>query len=327
MSDQPPDPSSEQQVARLQGDLGNLVQVLVTGLNDRLSPCEVDSGEFSVLRACFAVGPVSTRDLRKLVPLEPTHMSRLTGQLEDKGLIQKTRRGDDRRLVNLELTENGQSLLPELTRRVEEYYALLLNDTSHEELVGSMAVMEKMIAAAEEGEGGAAASTHSPQSSSDGEEDRPVTADQPRGRSVEVQVPRLERDVMALVNVLFIGIEKRTSPFALNVVEFTVFAACCTNEPVTISGLAQQVPIDAGRISRIVSKLEDRQLVRKARPKEDRRIVRVMMTEEGRAMALQLMGRVGEHYADIVKGVSEEELTGLLAFINKMTANAETGRG
>ena len=141
-------------------------------------------------------------------------------------------------------------------------------------------------------------------------------------QSLESQIAKLQGGVTNLVNVMFRGIEERLSPHGLAVVEYSVLAACFVTESITVSGLTQHVPIDTGRISRMVSKLEDRGLVRKVRLKSDQRVVRVEMTAEGQALMPALMRSVGEHYANIISSVSEEELTDLMAFIEKMTENA-----
>ena len=319
MSNQSPDRSLNQRVARLQGDLQNLVQVLVQGLKRQLSPYDVDAVEYTVLSICLSVGSTSIRDLRELVPLDYGHLSRTTSGLEDKGLLQKIRIGDDRRVVSLRVTEEGASLIPELMARAQEYYVLLVRDISREELVGSMAVMQKMISGSEEGEGHPAQAEGPPGPSAEGAE-----AESP---SIEALIGMLQGDLMKLVTIMYQGIEVRVSPFGFAVGEFSVLAACFSNESITISGLAEHVPFDVGRISRLVSRLEDRGLVWKARPERDRRVVRVEMTDEGRALAVECMRRVGEHYANVVSGVSEEELIDLMAFIETMRENAEGAKG
>ena len=306
----------DDRVSKLQGDLQNLVQFLVKGLKNQISPYGVDAVEYTVLSVCLAVKPTSIRDLREFIPIDYGHMSRTTTRLEDKGLLEKIRLRDDRRVVRLRVTEEGVSLMPELMDRVQEYYALLVRDISHEELAGCMAVMQKMISAWEAEEDHPAQAADSPEPSSNGR-----GAQSP---SIEALIGMLQGDLTRLVKVMYQGIEARLSPVGLAVGEFSVLAACYSNESITISDLAEHVPLDVGRISRLVSSLEDRELIRKVRPKRDRRVVRVEMTDEGRALALKCMGQASEHYATVMSRVSEEELTDLIDFIETMIANAET---
>lgn len=323
MSNRSAGESIDERVSKLQGDLQNLVQFLVKGLKNQLSPFGLDAVEYTVLSVCLAVGPTSIRDLRKLVPIDYGHMSRTTTRLEDKGLLKKIRTRDDQRVVRLRVTEGGVSLMPELLERVHDYYALLIKDISHEQLIGSMAVMQKMIATWEEGRNHPAQAGDSTEPSSDGDEDEGGT----QRPSLEELIGTLQGDLTRLVNIMYQGIEDRLSPVGLAVGEFSVLAACFSNESITISGLAEHVPLDLGRISRLVSNLEDRKLVRKVRLERDRRVVRVEMTDEGRALALEFMGQIAEHYANVVSRISEEELSDLITFIEKMTENAEIAKG
>lgn len=313
--------------ARLQGELGSLVQVLVEGLERQLSSYGFDAVQYTILNVCQSAGPISIKELKRLVPIDSGHMSRTTNHLEDKGLIQKARTSSDRRLVNLSVTEEALALMPELERRVEEHYAFLVGDIGHEELIGCGAVMQKIIAAGEEAEDHPAPPAHLSEWSSDLGETGAGMAVQPQSPSNGFHMAKLQSDVTTLVNVMYRGIEERVSPFELTVEEYSVFATCFINEPITISGLAKRVPVGAGRVSRIVSKLEDRGLIRKVRPDRNRRVVIAEVTDKGRPLALELTGSVGEHYANIVRRVSEQELTDLLGFIERMTANAESRNG
>ena len=71
--------------------------------------------EYTVLSACLSAGPISINDLRKLLPIDPGHMTRTTNRLEDKDLIEKARSSADRRLVVVTMTDAGAALTPELT--------------------------------------------------------------------------------------------------------------------------------------------------------------------------------------------------------------------
>ncbi len=322
MSNRSAGQSIDSRVSKLQGDLQTLVQFLVAGLKNRLSPYGIDAVEYTILSVCLGVGPTSIRDLRKLVPLDYGHMSRTTSGLEDKGLLRKIRLRDDRRVVRLRVTDEGASLMPELVGRVQEYYVLIVRDIDHERLIGCMAVMHKMISVWREGENHPAQAEESPQLASNGDEDGSRT----QSPSNDALFGMLQGDMTRLMSIIYRGIEDRASPLGLAVAEFSILTTCLGNESITISGLAEHLPLDAGRISRLVSNLEDRELVRKVRTRGDRRVVRVEMTDEGRMLALECMGQVSEHYANVVSNISEEELEDLLTFIAKMSENAETAK-
>ena len=79
-------------------------------------------------------------------------MSRSVSLLEDRGLVRNFRTKGDRRLVYVQVTEEGKVLLPKLVAISERYFTLLVKDIDAGELAGSIAVMEKMIG--EDGGGG-----------------------------------------------------------------------------------------------------------------------------------------------------------------------------
>ena len=56
----------------------------------------------------------SASELCKGISYDAGAMTRMLDRLEAKGLVRRTRSPDDRRLVNLELTEAGQAAYPRL---------------------------------------------------------------------------------------------------------------------------------------------------------------------------------------------------------------------
>ena len=294
----------------MQGDLRSLVQTLIHGLGEQLSPLEIDTVEYTVLSTCFN-GPLTIKVMRDILPIDYGHLSRTVSRLEDRNLLRKVRLREDRRVVTVSLTKEGASLMPQLMGLAAQFYAALVRDISLEEMAGCIAVMERMIAGSEGDAGG--------ENGEGGAGDNPA-----QDLSLESLIARLQGSVTVLVNVMFRGIEDRLSPFKISVLEYAILAACHANEPSTVSGLLQHVPIDFAQMSRNVTRLSDRGLVQKQRLRSNRRTVEVQMTAEGRSLVSELTRQVEEHYASVVRVVSEEELTHLLEFIQRMMANTET---
>ncbi|MCG7522590.1 MarR family winged helix-turn-helix transcriptional regulator [Ruegeria sp. Ofav3-42] len=74
----------------------------------------ISNSEWRVLvNVGYAENP-SVRDIEKRVSLEKSKVSRAAARLEVRGLITKVVDPDDRRLVNLTLTEKGTDLLSQL---------------------------------------------------------------------------------------------------------------------------------------------------------------------------------------------------------------------
>jgi DNA-binding MarR family transcriptional regulator len=80
-----------------------------------LAPLEVTSAQMIVIlnlagRDCAT----SASELCKGISYDAGAMTRMLDRLEAKGLVRRTRSPDDRRLVNLELTEAGKAAYPRL---------------------------------------------------------------------------------------------------------------------------------------------------------------------------------------------------------------------
>ena len=82
----------------------------------RLAPLEMSAAQYIIV-ANLAVGPgepKSAADLCKVISYDAGAMTRMLDRLEAKGLIRRTRSAQDRRLLNLELTEEGRAAFPRM---------------------------------------------------------------------------------------------------------------------------------------------------------------------------------------------------------------------
>ena len=79
-----------------------------------LAQMEVSSAQFVVI-ASLALGEAdSASQLCKGISYDAGAMTRMIDRLESKGLIRRQRAADDRRLVNIELTEAGREAFPKM---------------------------------------------------------------------------------------------------------------------------------------------------------------------------------------------------------------------
>jgi len=82
----------------------------------RLAPLEMSAAQYIIV-ANLAAGPgepKSAADLCKVISYDAGAMTRMLDRLEVKGLIRRTRSLQDRRLMNLELTEEGRAAYPRM---------------------------------------------------------------------------------------------------------------------------------------------------------------------------------------------------------------------
>ncbi|HEY3785345.1 MAG TPA: MarR family transcriptional regulator [Steroidobacteraceae bacterium] len=103
------------------GYLVNRVRAELLSVVDReleadadLRPLEVSSAQFIILSTLAQGGQKSASDLCKGISYDAGAMTRMIDRLEDKGLLQRTRCPQDRRLVYLELTDAGRAAFPRM---------------------------------------------------------------------------------------------------------------------------------------------------------------------------------------------------------------------
>lgn len=81
----------------------------------RLAPLELSAAQWVIVANLAAPdGPKSAADLCKGISYDAGAMTRMLDRLESKGLIRRTRSAEDRRLMNLELTEEGRAAYPRM---------------------------------------------------------------------------------------------------------------------------------------------------------------------------------------------------------------------
>lgn len=81
----------------------------------RLAPLELSAAQWAVI-ASLAPGsePKSAADLCKGISYDAGAMTRMLDRLESKGLLRRRRSAEDRRLVHLELTDEGKAVYPRM---------------------------------------------------------------------------------------------------------------------------------------------------------------------------------------------------------------------
>jgi DNA-binding MarR family transcriptional regulator len=79
--------------------------------------------------------------------------TRLVDQLEERGLLARSRSGSDRRVVKLTLTEAGAAVLARMTPQVVSLWNNLLEDFSHAEVETLISLLSRLTAVLEVHEG------------------------------------------------------------------------------------------------------------------------------------------------------------------------------
>jgi DNA-binding MarR family transcriptional regulator len=107
-----PDPSEIESTARLRAAIGKL--------SGRLRPTVAGAGltpsQTSVLFTIVRIGPLRLSELAEIESLNPTMLSRITGQLVDSELIRRSADPGDRRAAFVEATASGRRLRERIHR-------------------------------------------------------------------------------------------------------------------------------------------------------------------------------------------------------------------
>ena len=82
--------------------------------DDELGKLEVTAAQFIIIWSLHNGGVKSASDLCRGMSYDAGAMTRMIDRLEEKGLIRRSRCPNDRRLINLELTEQGQAAMPRM---------------------------------------------------------------------------------------------------------------------------------------------------------------------------------------------------------------------
>ena len=128
----------------------------------------------------------------------------------------------------------------------------------------------------------------------------------------------------ALANAVSKFMSHELAPHGLNNLDFTMIRLFLVDQEWTVSELAEILPGDVPAISRVVSKLADKGLLERRRPREDRRIVLLKLTEGGVSLGLELHDNLHSYEAKLVGGVAEEEIEILRSTIKKVLHNCNT---
>lgn len=136
----------------------------------------------------------------------------------------------------------------------------------------------------------------------------------------------LERCVADLVNAVDKGVANEVTPYGLIPSEFNLLRACVDDGPCTATQLAEVLPVDASRISRMVTRLVNLGLLRRQRLRRDRRVVLLHLTDKGNDLTSRVNERVQVHVGQLLQGVSQDQMRAFVRLTAKITANYEALR-
>ena len=123
-----------------------LIVAVEKGLASQFAPFNLSSLEVRLLRFCLERGECTATELADVLPIDPARISRTVKRLFDMGFLVRRRLPNDRRVVMLSLSEEGNERLGRILDNTATYLAALTEGVSEEEMRAFNSVAAKIIA-------------------------------------------------------------------------------------------------------------------------------------------------------------------------------------
>jgi MarR family 2-MHQ and catechol resistance regulon transcriptional repressor len=83
-------------------------------INDHLHEWHLTTSQFGVLEALYHLGPMPVGQVGEKILRSSANMTLVIDNLVRRGLVERARRADDRRSIEISLTAEGRSLIAEI---------------------------------------------------------------------------------------------------------------------------------------------------------------------------------------------------------------------
>ncbi len=127
------------------------------------------------------------------------------------------------------------------------------------------------------------------------------------------------------------GVDQRLESVGLTNAQWVPLLKLHLGRAVNVAELARECEVDAGAMTRMLDRLEAKQLIRRVRSTDDRRVVNLELTEEGVKAARQIPGVLCDVQNAHLVGFAPAEWEALKSNLRRMLANGEAlnnpGRG
>ena len=117
-------------------------------------------------------------------------------------------------------------------------------------------------------------------------------------------------------------VEHELEPYGLTSAQWVPMFKLYTGMASTAAELARETQIDAGAMTRMLDRLEDKGLLRRVRSEQDRRVVHLELTPAGRETAQEIPRVLCEVQNAHLRGFSREELDTLKSLLRRVLDNA-----
>ncbi|NMM10216.1 MAG: MarR family transcriptional regulator [Polaromonas sp.] len=125
-----------------------------------------------------------------------------------------------------------------------------------------------------------------------------------------------------ILSLIAHGVERELEPTGLTNAQWVPLLKLYTGCASTVAELARQCELDAGSMTRLLDRLEAKELCRRVRTSDDRRVVNLELTEAGRAAAQEIPGILSRIQNAHLAGFSVEEWQILKGYLRRILNTA-----
>lgn len=111
-----------------------------------LAPLNITSAQFKIVIGIAHERASTLTEFARFYDYDPGAMKRLIDRVEEKGLIRRTPSAVDRRIIHLELTEEGERLYPQIMAAVSKVNSRMLQGFSEVETAQLQFFLQRVIA-------------------------------------------------------------------------------------------------------------------------------------------------------------------------------------
>jgi DNA-binding MarR family transcriptional regulator len=125
-------------------------------------------------------------------------------------------------------------------------------------------------------------------------------------------------------NANFALIEKELAPLNITSAQFKIIIGIAHERASTLSEFARFFDYDPGAMKRLIDRVEEKGLIRRAPSLVDRRLIHLELTEEGKAMYPLIMQAVSKVNKKMLEGFSDVETAQFQFFLQRVIANSRS---
>jgi DNA-binding MarR family transcriptional regulator len=126
--------------------IGMARKTIIAKIDAELAPLDVSAAQWIVVLLVGENAVSSATALCEKIAYDPGAMTRLLDRLESKGIVRRVRDPEDRRTIQLELTDSGKALYPKIISAMVDVNNSLLRGFSRDEVSQLEGYLRRMLA-------------------------------------------------------------------------------------------------------------------------------------------------------------------------------------